>query len=485
MKTETPTTHNRWMSSSYTAAKLAQKPEQTDIEQGIIRGVSVVTEGEAKGHGVSLDKAFVETVIRQGNELKTGVKARFGHPNMCSTALGTFIGRFKNFRADTTTRNDGQTASRAVADLFMSNSAKETPNGNLYDYVMQMAKSEADMFGTSIVFTPGREYRKVVATGEPAFIQYETDSYGDVVNLSYVDKNGEEINEKTTPLSEEVYVECEQLHACDTVDDPAANDGLFSRFSKESMAGQVTEFLDLHPEVWQALSSSPDILKALSLHHESMVEFVGRYREYRKRNQGEKMTTKPTAESADSVLEAVSAAPESPAVEPSTPEPTLQPEVAEPTPGTEGKADEAAVPPAAEAAPAPVATQPETEPEPTPAPQPEATPAPDPVATEATDLRIEFKRMKDDFGAEVAAEAFASGGDYASAQRLAYERMKAENETLRRKVSAPGGGQATEFFVGAGARMTQAEAQAAYAKLTSPQDQKQFRIDHAVELGLK
>ena len=198
------------------------------------------------------------------------------------------------------------------------------------------------------------------------------------------------------------------------------------------------------------------------------------------------MTTKPTAESADSVLEAVTAAPESPATEP-TPEtkPTLQPELAEPTTGTEGKADEAAVPPAAEAAPAPAATKPETEPEPTPAPQPEAATAPDPVATEATDLRSEFKRMKDDFGAYVAAEAFASGGDYASAQRLAYERMKAENETLRRKVSAPGGGQAAEFVIGAGARMTQAEAQAAYAKLTSPREQKQFRIDHAVELGLK
>ena len=144
----------KWMSTGY----LKSKPTGgINREAGIIEGVKVCTAGEAQGHDVSLDAEFVDTVVRFGNERKQGLKARFGHPNMCSTALGTFLGRYKNFRKETTTRDDGSEAVAAVADMFMSNEAKETPNGNLYDYVLGLAENEPDMFGTSIVFTPWRK----------------------------------------------------------------------------------------------------------------------------------------------------------------------------------------------------------------------------------------------------------------------------------------------------------------------------------------
>lgn len=117
---------NKWLSTGY----LKSKPEgAVDRERGIIPGALVVTEGEAKGHGVFLEAEFVDEVIRQGNEAKAGLKARFGHPNMCSTALGTFLGRWKNFRRDTITRDDGSQAVAARADLFLSQSAKDTPHG--------------------------------------------------------------------------------------------------------------------------------------------------------------------------------------------------------------------------------------------------------------------------------------------------------------------------------------------------------------------
>ena len=87
------------------------KKGSIDREAGIIRGVSVCTEGEAKGHGVHLDSEFIQTVTDLGNAKKQGLKARFGHPNMCSTALGTFIGRYKNFTVE---------GNKAKADLFLS-----------------------------------------------------------------------------------------------------------------------------------------------------------------------------------------------------------------------------------------------------------------------------------------------------------------------------------------------------------------------------
>ena len=73
-------------------------------------------------------------------------------------------------------------------------------------------------------------------------------------------------------------------------------------------------------------------------------------------------------------------------------------------------------------------------------PEPEpVSPAPDPVA--------EFKRMKSDFGAEIAAEVFEQGGDYAQAQKLAYERARAENAKLREQLAqvTPSGGTPAEF----------------------------------------
>jgi len=373
----------KWMSTGY----LKSKPTGgINREAGIIEGVKVCTAGEAQGHDVSLDAEFVDTVVRFGNERKQGLKARFGHPNMCSTALGTFLGRYKNFRKETTTRDDGSEAVAAVADMFMSNEAKETPNGNLYDYVLGLAENEPDMFGTSIVFTPGREYRKT-ADGENVFEQ--TDS--------------------KEPLSNEVYVECKSLHACDCVDDPAANDGLFSRFSQETVAGQMTEFLDLNPEIWGAIQTNPSILEALSRYGNKMDEFIGRYREYRKQNtKGKDMKEQTNSEK---LGEAV-------------------PVVDEATPPEEKKVPAPAEPVAKPAVePAAVATDP---------PAPEAVKPPEPVKPEDPPKpqlsRKEFTAIADKFGDAVASKVMRDGGDFSTATAMAYDAARTENEALHKKV---------------------------------------------------
>ena len=256
----------KWMSSSF---QLAAPTGEVNPDKGVIEGVSVCTVGEAKGHGVSLDSEFIAAVVAFGNEKKQGTKARFGHPNMCSTALGTFLGRFKNFREE---------GEQALADLYLSNEAKSTPQGDLYSYVMGMAANEPDMFGTSIVFEPGREYRrdgsqKVFAPGEKT----EAGERG---------ADWEEWRE----IEGDTFIECAALHACDAVDNPAANDGLFSAFTGETIGGQITEFLDLNPQVWEAMESQPSILEALARYGPKMDEFTNRYRAYREHSKEDVMS---------------------------------------------------------------------------------------------------------------------------------------------------------------------------------------------------
>jgi hypothetical protein len=228
---------DKWLMSSF----MFGKPLSVNRKKGIIEGVSVNSKGEAKGHGVFLDDEFIDNVVLQGNEKKQGLKVRFGHPNMSSTALGTFLGRVKNFR---------RVGDQAKADLFLSNSAKETPHGNLYDYVLNLAENEADMFGMSIVFERGKVYQR--------------------------DKEGKKIFEGLNG-EEKVFIELDKLLASDLVDNPAANEnGLFSAFNQATFAGQVTEFLDLHPHVFNLVENNPDIID----------KFMDKYNKYLKIKNG-------------------------------------------------------------------------------------------------------------------------------------------------------------------------------------------------------
>jgi hypothetical protein len=229
------------MSEWYMSSWVFESAEtRVDRDKGIIYNAAIVTPGEAKGHGVQLDSEFVESVVSAGNEAKNGLKMRFGHPSMSSTALGTFIGRAKNFRSE-----DGV----AKADIFLSKEAKNAPGGDLYEYALGMAENEADMFGTSIVFKPGRRYSR--------------------------DEDGEKDFEN---LGEEPFVEMKKLIAVDMVDDPAANpNGLFSAFNENTIAGQVSEFLDTHPQVWELLSQKPEIVKGFMEKYEAYKQRVNAY----------------------------------------------------------------------------------------------------------------------------------------------------------------------------------------------------------------
>jgi len=382
--------NQRWMSSNFEQAIASGT---VDPESGVIRGVSVCTIGEAKGLGVNLDREFIETVMAFGNEKKQGLKARFGHPNMCSTALGTFIGRFKNFTIE---------GEQVIADLFMSNEAKETPNGNLYKYIFGLARNESDMFGTSIVFTPGPSYKRNTE-GRKAYRHERESSDGREIWDTWADTGATLDVKAEGGLGAKLFVECEALHACDAVDNPAANDGgLFSAFSQETVAGQITQFLDLNPQIWEVLESNPSITETLGRYGDKMDGFVKRYRETRQQIKGAEMSDeKLTAEPVEPVaeLEATGTNEEAPTA-------TAEPEAVE---TEEAPAEELE----AETTEEEVVDEPEA----------------DEAGVELS--KGDLKRMVKEFGADIATQTMLEGGDYNSALKLHAEQLKAENATLK------------------------------------------------------
>jgi hypothetical protein len=210
-----------------------QDLESISSQDGFIKGITIIRIGEAKGHNLFINSSFLDNVVRLGNERTAGIKARFGHPNICSTALGTYLGRYKNFR---------KVDDKVLADLYLDASAKTSPKGNLYDYVLNLAKTNPDMFGASISFK----------RGESTFETFEVD--------------GKQLKKE--------YASITDLYATDLVDDPAATDGLFEAFQHEDLASQVTLFLDSHPELFSLIDKQPDLI----------TEFMIKYNNYKNHN---------------------------------------------------------------------------------------------------------------------------------------------------------------------------------------------------------
>lgn len=182
-----------------------------DRGKDTIHGFAVISLGMAKGHNMEIDGTALDQVVALGNKHKKGVKARFGHPNMSSEALGTFLGRSKNFRRH---------GPIVRADLHLDQSAHETPNGDLADYVLSLAESDPESFGASIVFS-GEEELRVDDKGK-----------------RLLDDDGNEL----PPLAR-----IETLAATDVVDEPAANEsGFFGHqfFNDDvKLSAEATAFL--------------------------------------------------------------------------------------------------------------------------------------------------------------------------------------------------------------------------------------------------
>jgi hypothetical protein len=171
---------------------------RVDREQRTIFGVSLAQAVEALGHGGELDAVSLQQIVDLGNGKRAGVKSRYTHPGLSSDGMGKHLGWITNLRVE---------GDKAKGDLKLSEGAFKSPEGNLGEYVLEMAEKDPEAFGMSIVFSGERVWRL---------------RDGSEVVVGDADVDPEEL------ASERPVFRIDALYACDAVDEPAANrDGLF------------------------------------------------------------------------------------------------------------------------------------------------------------------------------------------------------------------------------------------------------------------
>ena len=143
-----------------------------DAQNAIIAGVSVITVGEAKGHGMFIDEQTLMQVKAAAETYMGGLKVKTDH----YTGFNEIVGALKNFVID---------GEQLRADLYMLKNHEATAR------ILEMAELMPDTFGLSISFS-----------GEHELCQGTEDIF---------------------------FARCSEIYSADLVDTPAANPtGLFS-----------------------------------------------------------------------------------------------------------------------------------------------------------------------------------------------------------------------------------------------------------------
>lgn len=215
-----------------------------DYGAGLIKGLAVVTRGEALGHEMWIDQTFVEQTAKAVAASKMGIKARFTHPGLSSDGMGKFLGRIKAGRVD---------GDIARADLHLAKSAQNTPDGDLADYVMSLAEEDPAAFATSIVFDHDME-------AEEAFAE---EHKGEEKRFSSPDKDN---------VANYLHARLKNLYADDVVDEPAANPGgLFHR--GDEIAAEADDLLSYA----LGLTTEKPELSQLEIDPDRVSGFVSRF----------------------------------------------------------------------------------------------------------------------------------------------------------------------------------------------------------------
>jgi hypothetical protein len=160
---------------------------QIDAQAATISDVSVITVGEAKGHGLQIDAQTLVEVKAAAETYAGGLKVKTDH----YTGFNEIVGTLKNFKI---------TGDQLRADLYLLKNHDATAR------ILEMAELMPDTFGLSISFTGEHE-----------------ESDNDVV-----------------------YARCAEIYSADLVDAPAANPtGLFSaKVDSEKKAMDEKQFAE-------------------------------------------------------------------------------------------------------------------------------------------------------------------------------------------------------------------------------------------------
>jgi hypothetical protein len=160
---------------------------RVDRESGVLRGVSVITEGEAKGHGMIVDGITLDQVKSCAETYVDGLRVKMDH----YTGIDAMVGVLRDFVID---------GDQLRADLHLIKSHED------FEKIMEMAETIPGSFGLSISFS-GESDRIPVSGVEGVLIE---------------------------------AARCMEIYSADIVDQPAANPtGLFQAMPEEIQPEEV------------------------------------------------------------------------------------------------------------------------------------------------------------------------------------------------------------------------------------------------------
>jgi len=155
-----------------------------DSESGIIRGVSLITEGPALGHGVMIDRTTLEQVKIAAEQYSGGLKVKLDH----SGGAGDIVGYIDGLSIQGT---------KLIGNLHLLQSSPHR------GYILEIAQRIPDTFGLSIAFSGPSEKSA----------------------------------DKLTTLQR-----CSEIYSVDLVSEPAANpSGFFARKLKQLQTGEIEQ----------------------------------------------------------------------------------------------------------------------------------------------------------------------------------------------------------------------------------------------------
>lgn len=190
-----------------------------DEKQMVIHDVAVCIQGEALGHGLWLDEAFIRAVIDQGNAAEKGLLCHFGHETPNANRIKNYMGAFSNFVEKPAKSHDGEDVIGAYADIKFSKVAKEMSDN--VAWVLGLARERPDALGLSIVFDIG-DYKVKTADGELLYSEAMKDAKNFAEWCVAYDKFFE------ASIDGKLYAVMGTLHGADFVAEGAATDGLFA-----------------------------------------------------------------------------------------------------------------------------------------------------------------------------------------------------------------------------------------------------------------
>ena len=175
---------------------------RVDREAGVLRGVSVITEGEAKGHGMIVDGVTLEQVKACAETYVDGLRVKMDH----YTGIDAMVGVLRDFQIDSL---------QLRADLHLIKSHDD------FEKILEMAETMPGSFGLSISFS-----------GESEDVEVPSD------DSEEVEPNSGELPEGGVEIVR--AARCMEIYSADIVDQPAANpSGLFQAMPEDIKPEEV------------------------------------------------------------------------------------------------------------------------------------------------------------------------------------------------------------------------------------------------------